>query len=348
MLGKRLELLGEFLGTWRAWDGIRAHDYLRSRPEVDPGRIGVTGNSGGGTLTSYLFALDRRFAAAAPGCYVTTFLRNLTNELPADTEQYPPGILRRGLDQADLLVAGLPRPVLLLGQRNDYFDNRGFASAAADIARIGRLLGMPPSARGSFLGPEGHGLSRHLRGRMVAFFCRQLRVPLRPEKGIDPVSEPALAAAPGARVANLGSRSSRSVAADRAAALRRARRPVPGGALPRVLSRILRLPPSRRVPDYTRPTHWGTRLAGVRVTRFGIETEPGIHAMLTHVTDRAPTRIDPGHRVSLWLPHLATSHDIGADPLARSLHRSGEAFYLDVRGLGDSLPVVNDRGFFEP
>ncbi|MBC7254894.1 MAG: prolyl oligopeptidase family serine peptidase, partial [Chloroflexi bacterium] len=56
MMGKQLELLGDFFGAWRAWDGIRALDYLLSRPEVDPTRVGLTGNSGGGTMTTWLWA----------------------------------------------------------------------------------------------------------------------------------------------------------------------------------------------------------------------------------------------------------------------------------------------------
>ena len=44
--GNQMELVGEFLGSWRAWDGIRALDYLLSRPEIDPKHVGITGNSG--------------------------------------------------------------------------------------------------------------------------------------------------------------------------------------------------------------------------------------------------------------------------------------------------------------
>jgi len=65
-------LVGWGAASYRIWDGIRSIDYLVSRPEVDPKRIGCTGNSGGGTMTSYLMATDERIWAAAPSGYITT------------------------------------------------------------------------------------------------------------------------------------------------------------------------------------------------------------------------------------------------------------------------------------
>src|SRR3954471_2338845 len=127
--GNQQFLVGEFLGSWRAWDGIRALDYLLSRPEVDPKRVGVTGNSGGGTMTTWLCGLDARWTMAAPGCFITTFRRNLENELPADTEQCPPAALARGLDHSDFLAAMAPRPVIILAKEQDYFDVRGAREA---------------------------------------------------------------------------------------------------------------------------------------------------------------------------------------------------------------------------
>jgi len=48
------------------WNAIRAIDYLVSRPEVDPERIGATGISGGGGATFWIAAADERVRAAAP------------------------------------------------------------------------------------------------------------------------------------------------------------------------------------------------------------------------------------------------------------------------------------------
>jgi cephalosporin-C deacetylase-like acetyl esterase len=70
--GNQQFLVGDFFGAWRAWDGIRALDYLLTRPEVDPRHVGITGNAGGGTMTTWLCGLDPRWTMAAPGCFVTT------------------------------------------------------------------------------------------------------------------------------------------------------------------------------------------------------------------------------------------------------------------------------------
>jgi dienelactone hydrolase len=48
------------------WNGVRGIDYLTSRPEVDPERIGVTGISGGGAATFWIAAADERVKVAAP------------------------------------------------------------------------------------------------------------------------------------------------------------------------------------------------------------------------------------------------------------------------------------------
>ncbi len=60
--GGQMTLVGESLSAWRAWDGIRALDYLLTRQEVDPKHVGVTGNSGGGTMTTWLCGVEQRWS----------------------------------------------------------------------------------------------------------------------------------------------------------------------------------------------------------------------------------------------------------------------------------------------
>src|ERR1039458_6340582 len=71
MAGLQCILTGTNIARYFIWDGIRAFDYLLTRPDVDRKRIGVTGNSGGGTQSSYLAAFEPRLAVAAPSCYLT-------------------------------------------------------------------------------------------------------------------------------------------------------------------------------------------------------------------------------------------------------------------------------------
>ena len=80
--GNQQFLVGENLAMWRAWDGIRALDYLLTRKEVDPNQVGVTGNSGGGTMTTWLCGVEPRWTMAAPSCFVTTFRRNNGERTP--------------------------------------------------------------------------------------------------------------------------------------------------------------------------------------------------------------------------------------------------------------------------
>jgi cephalosporin-C deacetylase-like acetyl esterase len=64
MPGQLLLMMGEDLTHYRIWDGMRAIDYLETRPEVDKERIGCAGHSGGGTLTQFISSLDERVKCA--------------------------------------------------------------------------------------------------------------------------------------------------------------------------------------------------------------------------------------------------------------------------------------------
>lgn len=112
-------LLGTNIAQYRIWDGMRAIDYLQSRDDIIADRIGCTGNSGGGTLTSYLMALDERIVAAAPACYLTTFRKLIDTRGPQDAEQNIFGQLAFGMDEPDYVMMRAPKPTLILAGRRD-------------------------------------------------------------------------------------------------------------------------------------------------------------------------------------------------------------------------------------
>ena len=367
MMGKQLELIGEFFGAWRAWDGIRALDYLLSRPEVDPACVGLTGNSGGGTMTTWLWAIEDRFTMAAPGCFVTTFLHNLENELPADSEQCPPGVLGAGLEMADFYIASAPKPVILLGQTYDFFDRRGLKEAHADLEHVYAALGAPDENLDLFIGPQGHGYSVHNQRAMVEFFCRHAGVPLNQGDEIDVLDPETLFAAPQGQVIAGGATPIYELIAQRAQEIEAQRSSPDEETLKAGLARLLALPAERPVP-YVRVLR-PLRVEGAEgkepdvLARYALETEGHVRAFLWKrcasleaAQPAHPFTLDVEKEVHLCLPHVASQVDLDihhpmGDPLAVSLGAS--AYALDVRGLGQSLPEEGRTegaygGFFQP
>ncbi|MBD2847716.1 acetylxylan esterase [Paenibacillus sp. IB182496] len=135
--------LGLGLARYFVHDAMRAVDYLLTRPEVDPARIGVTGNSGGGTQTAMLMLCDPRLAAAAPGTFITGRSRYMHAGGVQDAEQVWPGWSAAGYDHEDLLLACCPRPVLVLAATSDFFPIEATRRTVARAARYWELLGVP-------------------------------------------------------------------------------------------------------------------------------------------------------------------------------------------------------------
>src|SRR5690606_891383 len=108
-VGRQCLLTGTSIARYFVWDGVRALDYLLTRPDVDPTRIGVAGNSGGGTQAAWLGALEPRLAAIDSSCYITSWKELWQGSGPQDMEQVLPGFLAEGLDFADVIAAAAPR-----------------------------------------------------------------------------------------------------------------------------------------------------------------------------------------------------------------------------------------------
>jgi len=157
LIGVGAILVGRNTANYRIWDGMRAIDYLTSREEIDPKRIGFTGCSGGGTLTSYVMALDDRVACAAPACYLTTFRRLIDTIGPQDAEQNIFGQIAFGMDQPDYVLMRAPKPTLISATTKDFFDITGTWENFRQAKRIYTRLGHPERVN-LVEGPGGHGV----------------------------------------------------------------------------------------------------------------------------------------------------------------------------------------------
>ena len=144
LMGVGCILLGTNTAQYRIWDGMRAIDYLQSRKDIIADKIGCTGNSGGGTLTAYLMALDDRIVAAAPACYLTTFRRLIETRGAQDAEQNIFGQIAFGMDEADYVMMRAPKPTLICASTRDVtFDIGGTWDLFRQSKRFYSRLGFP-------------------------------------------------------------------------------------------------------------------------------------------------------------------------------------------------------------
>ena len=343
LCGNQQFLVGENFGAWRCWDGMRSLDYLLTREEVDPKHVGLTGNSGGGTMTMWLCGVEPRWTMAAPSCAVTTFRRNFDNELPTDTEQMPPLALRHGLDHGDFLSAMAPKPVIILAAEKDFFDVRGSIETYERLRPLWRLLGAEQNLR-LFIGPNEHGYTQPNREAMYGFFNEQTRIA---QGGTEPAlaieKDEVLWATPKGQVEPLGSKTVMSCTTDTSKELAAKRGELDVAT---VRQRVVALIPSRPA---TAPDAQILRVINGRqyptksATSYSVETEPRVRAIATRL-DNTPRYSRPPQqpgRVILYVSHHSADVELREEPLIRELLSAEpdvELYSLDVRGIGDSRP----------
>ena len=174
--GAQAFLTGSSQAMYMIWDGIRAVDYLLTRKEVDPLRIGITGRSGGGTQSAYIAAFDDRIYAAAPENYLTNYTRLLQSIGPQDAEQNLFNIVFHGLDHPDFLEVRAPRPALMITTTRDMFSIQGAVETEKEVCRIYKAYGKEENFS-RIEDDAGHESTLRNRERLYAFFQKQLDNP---------------------------------------------------------------------------------------------------------------------------------------------------------------------------
>ena len=329
MLGAQTLLTGDNIARYMIHDGIRALDYLAARPEVDPNRIGVTGNSGGGTLTAYLAAVDDRLKVAAPSCYITSAKSLLTQLGPQDAEQNLPPWISAGFDFPDFLYAFNGKPYLILSALRDFFPIGGARATYAEALRVYDQLGQA-NKLSMVEADDGHGYTKPRRLAAYAWFSRWLAK--REDDGTEPDIQ--LATEEELQCTTTGQVQT-SLAGETVFSLNKARIiPRPALTAAQVLAKARELTaynPASNPPKVTpygalsRPTY--------RLEKLTYESEPGIQipAVLA-----VPHAFKPGGPTVLLADCNGKSAAAARlDQLAQSGTR---VLSIDLRGCGDLTP----------
>ena len=344
LVGKGAIPLGRSTATFRIWDGMRSIDYLTSREDIDADKIGVTGCSGGGTLTSYLMALDERVRCAAPSCYITSLRRLIDTIGPQDAEQNIHGQLGFGMDHADYLMMRAPKPTLILASTHDFFDIDGTWDSFRQAKRFYTRLGF--AERVSLVETDAkHGYPKLQREAMVRWMRRFLL-------GIDePVTEPdfpihasiELQCTPDGQVLLLeGSRSVVDLNVEFSEQLAEQRREhwKPENRS-QTLDQIRQMAHIRKLDELAPATttrHGAIQRDEYRIDKLVLETEPGIQLPgLLFVPSK------PNGRRCLYLhgegKHVDASRDGPIDKLVR---RGNHVLAVDLRGIGETSTTGSD------
>jgi cephalosporin-C deacetylase-like acetyl esterase len=233
MAGVPSLLTGQSIARHFVWDGIRAFDYLLTRPEIDPRRIGVAGNSGGGTQAAYLALFEPRLAAVVSSCYMTGWRQLWTGPGPQDAEQIWPGFLANHLDFSDFALALAPRPFLITSAIRDYFPIDGARATFRQLQRLFDLQGKA-SQIGMFEYDDTHGWSQPRREAATRWFEKYFFDRESPgrEDAIETEEESQLYATPTGQLAtSLGSQTTQGLASAHARQLALSRPPATASSI---------------------------------------------------------------------------------------------------------------------
>ncbi len=335
MHGIQCLLVGDNFARYTIYDGLRALDYLLSRKEVDPTRVGLTGNSGGGTHTAYIAALDDRIQVAAPSCFITSWERLLATIGPQDAEQCLPPWIGAGLDHPDFIYAFAPKPYLILSAIRDFFPIYGARSSFQEAKRVYERLGAAEKIN-MVEADDGHGYSKPRREASYRWFTRWLQgaEDRSGESDVDIATPEELQCTETGQVAtSLGGETVHSLNLKRFEEVRRNTKPATADEVRRMVA-FEKPEGSLNVQPFGRMS--GT---GYRVERLVYESEPGI---------RVPSL--------LYIPDWP----IGPKPAAVYLDGRGKALAhteveslmrlglvvlsIDARGMGESRYSADEGG----
>ena len=164
--GRREALWGLSLAGLQVWNALRAMDFLESLPDVRRDAIGVTGESGGGTQTFLLAAIDPRAAVVAPVNMISLHMQG------GCLCENPPG-LRLDTTNVEIAATIAPRPLLMVSATGDWTKNTLEREFPA-VREVYSLFGAPEKVHAVRV-DAAHNYNRESREAMYAWMARWLK-----------------------------------------------------------------------------------------------------------------------------------------------------------------------------
>jgi dienelactone hydrolase len=160
------------------WDARRALDYLETRAEVDPSRMGMVGHSLGGQETLFTTAADTRIKAAVSSCGFGSLRTLKRDRILHNFALFVPGLAGQG-DYGAVLALVAPRPFLVAARTDDpIFPKDGIEETVASARRAYAAAGVEDRLA-TFYEPGPHQFSPAMREAAYAWLDRWLKAPPR-------------------------------------------------------------------------------------------------------------------------------------------------------------------------
>jgi dienelactone hydrolase len=348
LVGVGATLVGVNTAQYRIYDGIRAIDYLISREDIDGQRIGFTGCSGGGTLTSYVMSLDDRVTCAAPACYITTFERLIQTIGPQDAEQNIFGQVAFGMEQTDYVLMRAPKPTLIVSTTDDFFDIQGSWDTFRQAKRFYARFGYPE--RVDLVEDVGkHGVTKLNRETLTHWMRRWLmEIDQRVTDSEPPLwTDEQLQCTPRGQVMLLpGEKSAFDLNVERAEQLAIQRREFQQSAAPDAIRAKIRttaaIRPLEQIPALQMQKVGSLQRDGYRIDKLLLQAEPGL---MIPALAFVPASADDRTAAYLYLHEDGKSADAESDGGIEKLVADGHiVLAADLPGTGETRSGSADRG----
>jgi len=348
LVGVGATLVGTNTAQYRIYDGIRGIDYLASREDIDGRRIGCTGCSGGGTLTSYIMCLDDRVTCAAPACYLTTFERLIDTIGPQDAEQNIFAQVAFGMDQTDYVLMRAPKPTLIVSTTDDFFDIGGSWDNFRQAKRFFAQLGYPE--RVDLVEDAGkHGVTKLNRETLTHWMRRWL---LNIDEHVTDTEPPLwtdeqLQCTPEGQVLLLpGEKSAFDLNVQIAEQLAAQRRPMHESSSPDELRAKIRtvagIRPLGELAQLTVKKLGSINRDGYHIDKLLLEADTGL---LLPALAFVPHAVDEAVAPYLYLHEDGKDADAGKEGAIEKLVQAGHlVLAVDLPGIGETRSGKGDRG----